>query len=218
MHWDSKFLSSTRGRIVTELRRGSQTVEDLRTLLGITDNAVRAHLASLERDGIVHQTATRPSGRRPAVVYELTEEAERSFSHAYMPVLTRLVDTLGEKMSAKELEILLRKVGEKLAQDQPALKGNLRERAKGAASVLTALGGLADVEESKGSIAIRGYSCPLADAVRAHPATCEAARALVSELVGADVKEACDKGSRPRCRFEIKNSSAVRLEKSRPRS
>jgi predicted ArsR family transcriptional regulator len=135
-----------------------------------------------------------------------------------MPVLTRLVDTLGERMSTKELEILLRKVGEKLAQDQPALKGNLRERAKGAASVLTALGGLADVDESKGGIVIRGYSCPLADAVRAHPATCEAARALVSELVGAEVKEACDKGARPRCRFEIRNYSAVRLEKSRTRS
>lgn len=218
MHWDSKFLASTRGRIVTELRRGSQTVEELRSLLGITDNAVRAHLSSLERDGIVHQTSTRPSGRRPALVYELTDEAERSFSHAYMPVLTRLVDTLGERMSARELEILLRRVGEKLAEDQPALKGSLRERARGAAAVLTALGGLADVEESKTGIAIRGYSCPLADAVRAHPATCEAARALVSELVGVDVKEACDKGTRPRCRFELRNSSPVRLEKSRPRS
>jgi predicted ArsR family transcriptional regulator len=218
MHWDGKFLASTRGRIVTELRRGSQTVEDLRNLLGITDNAVRAHLSSLERDGIVHQTSTRPSGRRPAVVYGLTDDAERSFSQAYMPVLTRLVDALGERMSADELELLLRDVGEKLAQDQPALKGNLRDRARGAAAVLTALGGLADVEESKGAIAIRGYSCPLADAVRAHPATCEAARALVSELVGVDVKEECEKGSRPRCRFEIRNASAVRLEKSRPRS
>ena len=218
MHWDSKFLASTRGRIVTELRHGGRTVEDLRSVLGITDNAVRAHLSSLERDGIVHQSSTRPSGRRPAVVYALTDEAERSFSHDYLPVLTQLVDTLGERMQPEELQILLRKVGEKLAREQPALKGNLRERARGAASVLTALGGLADVDESKGTIAIRGYSCPLADAVRAHPATCEAARALVSELVGVEVKEACDKGTRPRCRFELNTASAVRLEKSRSRS
>lgn len=203
MQWGSKFLMTTRGQVVAELRRGGRTVEDLRQTLGITDNAVRAHLAFLERDGLVHQVSTRPSGRRPAVVYELTDAAEQSFSQAYMPVLTRLVESLSERMSADELEIILRDVGEKLAKEQPSLAGTLRERAEGAAAVLTGLGGLAEVEESDGNLAIRGYSCPLADAVRSHPSTCQAARALVSELVGVDVTERCDKGARPRCRFEI---------------
>jgi predicted ArsR family transcriptional regulator len=203
MQWDRKFLMTTRGQIVAELRRGSRTVEELRQSLGITDNAVRAHLQILERDGVAHQVSTRPSGRRPAVVYELTEAAERSFSEAYLPVLTRLVDSLGERMSAEELEAILRDVGERLAKDQPSLTGDLRERAEGAAAVLTGLGGLAEVEESASALVIRGYSCPLAEAVKSHPATCHAARALVSELVGREVTEACDKGERPRCRFEI---------------
>jgi hypothetical protein len=43
--------------------------------------------------------------------------------------------------------------------------------------------------------------------VRSHPATCQAARALVSELVGVGVSECCDKGARPRCRFEIAKAS-----------
>ena len=203
MHLDTRFLNTTRGQIVAELRRESRTVEDLRKTLGITDNAVRAHLAALERDGIVHQASTRPSGRRPAVLYDLTEAAERSFSQAYLPVLTRLVDSLSERMAPDDLEILLRDVGERLAKEQPSLTGTLRERTHGADRVLTTLGGLAEVEESSDSLTIRGYSCPLADAVRAHPATCHAAQALVSELVGAEVKEACDKGDRPRCRFVI---------------
>jgi predicted ArsR family transcriptional regulator len=203
MHFDTRFLHTTRGQIVAELRRGSRTVEDLRKILGITDNAVRAHLAALERDGIVHQTATRPSGRRPAVLYELTTAAERSFSQAYLPVLTRLVDSLSERMSTDDLEILLRDVGERLAREQPALTGSLRERADGAARVLTTLGGVAEVEQSEDELVIRGFSCPLAEAVRAHPSTCQAAQALVSELVGAEVKERCDKTDRPRCRFVI---------------
>ena len=203
MHWDSKFLMTTRGQIVAELRRGSRTVEELRQTLGITDNAVRAHLSVLERDGIAHQVSTRPSGRRPAVVYELTEAAERNFSQAYMPVLTRLVESLSERMPANELEIILRDVGERLAREQPSLTGTLRERAEGAAAVLTGLGGLAEVEESDGLLTIRGYSCPLADAVRSHPSTCQATRALVSELVGVEVEETCEKGARPRCRFQI---------------
>ena len=204
MDWNSKFLVTTRGQIVAELRRSAHTVEELRKTLGITDNAVRAHLSALERDGIVRQASTRPSGRRPSVVYELTEAAERSFSKAYLPVLTRLVDSLSERMPADELEILLRDVGERLAKEQPSLSGSLRERAEAAASVLTGLGGLAEVEETPTGLAIRGFSCPLADAVRAHPATCHAAQGLVSELIGVPVVEACDKGARPRCRFEIK--------------
>jgi predicted ArsR family transcriptional regulator len=206
MHLDTRFLNTTRGQIVAELRRESRTVEDLRKMLGITDNAVRAHLAALERDGIVHQTATRPSGRRPAVLYELTKAAESSFSQAYLPVLTRLVDSLSDRMSPDQLEIILRDVGERLAKEQPSLTGTLRERTEGAARVLTTLGGLAEVEESNDALTIRGYSCPLADAVRSHPATCQAAQALVSELVGAPVTEACDKGLRPRCRFTIAKS------------
>ena len=204
MQWDSKFLMTTRGQVVAELRRGTRTVEELRQTLGITDNAVRAHLAVLERDGIVHQVSTRPSGRRPAVLYELTEAAERNFSQAYLPVLTRLVEALSDRMSTDDLEVILRDVGERLAADQPSLTGTLRERAEGAAAVLTGLGGLAEVEETADLIVIRGYSCPLADAVRSHPATCQAARALVSELVGVAVTEACDKGARPRCCFEIR--------------
>jgi len=61
-----------------------------------------------------------------------------------------------------------------------------------------------DIEQSNGGLALRGYSCPLADAVRAHPATCRAAESLVAELVGAPVQEHCDKGARPRCRFEVR--------------
>lgn len=204
MDWNSKFLVTTRGQIVAELRRSARTVEELRKTIGITDNAVRAHLSALERDGIVRQASTRPSGRRPSVVYELTEAAERSFSKAYLPVLTRLVDSLSERMPADELEILLRDVGERLAREQPSLSGTLRERAEAAAGVLTGLGGLAEVEETPNGLAIRGFSCPLADAVRAHPATCHAAQGLLSELIGVSVVEACDKGARPRCRFEIK--------------
>lgn len=210
MRWDSKFLLSTRGKIVVELRRASRTVEELRKSLGITDNAVRAHLASLEGEGIVHQAATRPSGRRPAIVYELTRDAESSFSRAYLPVLARLVETLSERLPTGDLEVLLRDVGERLARQQPAVTGTLRERAGTAAAVLTGLGGLAEIEEAGGKIVIRGFSCPLADAVRAHPATCHAAQGLVAEIVGVPVKEACDKGERPRCRFEISTGKAKR--------
>lgn len=48
---DRMFFESTRGKIVTLLRRSGCTVEDLARELGLTDNGVRAHLATLESEG-----------------------------------------------------------------------------------------------------------------------------------------------------------------------
>ena len=107
-------------------------------------------------------------------------------------------------MTPDELEILLREVGRRLAAARAPLAGDLRSRAEAAATVLTELGGIVDVEEANGTITLRGFACPLADAVRAHPSTCHATETLVAELVGAPVRECCDKGEQPRCRFEIR--------------
>ena len=50
--WDRRFWGSTRGRIILLLRGGSSTVNELAAALGLTDNAVRTQLISLERDGL----------------------------------------------------------------------------------------------------------------------------------------------------------------------
>ena len=204
--WDKRFFESTRGRILALLRRGSRTVEELASSVGVTDNAVRVHLAALEGDGVVRQRGVRPSGPsggKPAYAYEVHPEAERLFTRAYIPVLTQLVAVLGERMPPQELQALLREVGRRLAATKGPSSGDLRSRAEAAATVLTELGGVVDVEEGSRGLLLRGFSCPLADAVRAHPATCHAAQSLVTEVVGASVQERCERGDRPQCRFEI---------------
>ncbi len=201
--WDDRFFETTKGRIVALLRRGSRTVDDLATALGLTDNAVRTHVATLERDGVVEQQGVRATGGKPAYTYEVAADAERLFSKAYIPVLTQLVGVLEERMTLTELEALLGEVGKRVAAANGPESGSVRARAKAAATVLTELGGIVDVEEMDGQIVLRGYSCPLADAVRAHPATCCAIKSLVAELVRRPIRERCERGARPRCRFEI---------------
>ena len=72
--------------MVTLLRRGPLTVDELARVVGLTNNGVWAHLATLERDGIVRQRGTvRPTGGagEPAYVYQLTAEAEGLFPKAH---------------------------------------------------------------------------------------------------------------------------------------
>jgi predicted ArsR family transcriptional regulator len=91
--WDRRFFRSTRGRIVTLLRRSGRTVEGLARELGLTDNGVRAHLATLERDGVVRQRGSvrrGSGGDKPAYVYELTPEEACRIAEALLTELTGL--------------------------------------------------------------------------------------------------------------------------------
>src|SRR5947209_18453117 len=70
--WRKRLMESTRGRILETLREGARTVNHLAAALKLTDNAVRAHLLSLERDGLIVQSGTQPGFRKPHAVYVLT--------------------------------------------------------------------------------------------------------------------------------------------------
>ncbi len=202
--WDQRFFSTTRGRIVALLRRATRTVDELADVLGLTDNAVRAHLATLERDGLVQQSGLRRGSGKPAYAYDLTPEAERLFPKAYGPILGELLDVLAERLPPAELEELLRAVGRRLAARRagpPA--GGPRARLEAAVQVLGELGGLAELEERDNLYLVAGYSCPLGVVVPDHPEACRLAEALLSELVGQPVTERCERGEQPRCRFEV---------------
>jgi predicted ArsR family transcriptional regulator len=204
MKWDRKFFDSTRGQAVTLLRRSGRTVEELAGALGLTNNGVRAHLATLERDGVVRQRGSvRPGsgGGKPAYVYELTPEAEALFPRAYEPVLRHLLDALSEGPEGSET--VLRDVGRRLAEGRGAPEDGMRARLDEAVAVLNELGGLAELEERDGGYVIRGHGCPLAAVTPGHPEVCQMAETLVSELAGVPVREHCDRGAKPRCCFEV---------------
>ncbi len=205
--WDQRFFASTRGQVVALLRRGVATVEELARALDLTDNAVRAHLAALERDGLVVQSGLRREVGKPAYIYALTPDAERLFPKAYGALLHLLLDVLAERLPADALADVLRDVGHRLAAGQPRPVGDLRARVEGAAALLDELGGLAEVEEHEGGFVILGCSCPLAAAVEGHPEACLLAEALLGDVIGALVLQTCDPDG-PQCRFEIGAISA----------
>jgi predicted ArsR family transcriptional regulator len=204
--WDRKFFESTRGRVVTLLRRAGLTVDELARELDLTDNGVRAHLAVLERDGIVRQRGSvrrSSGGGKPAYVYELTQEGEDLFPKAYEPALRRLLDILSDQLRPEESEALLRSVGRRLAEEHATQADGAHARLESAVEVLNELGGLAELEEHDGGFVIRGYSCPLAGVTPDHPEVCRMVETLIAELTGVPVHERCDRGERPRCCLEV---------------
>lgn len=201
--WDERFFASTRGQVVALLRRGSRTVDELAGALGLTDNAVRSHLAALERDGLVTQGAPRRGMGKPAYTYELTPDADRLFPKPYGAVLTELLDVLSERVPAETLGSALREVGHRVAAGQRRPGGDVTARIEAARALLSGLGGLTDLEETEAGYVIHGSSCPFAAAVEGNPAACLMAETLLADVIGLPVRHCCDTGPPPRCRFEI---------------
>lgn len=205
MRWDERFLASTRGRVIAMLRRAEGTVNELATALELSDNAVRAHLASLERDGLVEQRGVRRGVGKPAQVYGLSSGAAALFPKAYDRVLSELLCLLEERVGTAEVEALLEEVGRRVVAGR-VWPDDVDARLRSALSLLGELGGLAEIEDRNGGSTILGYSCPLGELVPSHPEVCRLAESVLSEVIGVPVSERCEKGERPRCIFEVERN------------
>ena len=193
----------TRDRVVSRLRRGPATLDELVDDLSLTRTAVRLQLAGLERDGQVVRRGVRRGRTKPSHVYELTTEAEHQLSRAYIPVLTQLLHVLADRWPDAEFAGVMRAVGRVLLAGRARPTGTLHARAGAASALLNQLGGLTTVIEDDRGLVIRSYGCPLAATAVHHPETCSAMESFVSEFVGAPVAQECDRTERPRCRFRL---------------
>jgi predicted ArsR family transcriptional regulator len=133
----------------------------------------------------------------------MTAEAEFIFPKAYALVLSRLLDTLDERAGPQMVRALLQETGRQIADEQHLSYDEFPARLDGAVRLLNQLGGLADVEEQNGALAIQCYSCPLETVVSRHPDLCKLTESLLTALVGIPIQEQCARDDRPRCRFAI---------------
>lgn len=205
--------STTRDRILGLLRLRERTAGELASAIGVSPQAIRDQLRTLEGAGRVEVSRLRrDTGGKPARVYALTQAGEETFEKAYGPVLAAVLEALGERLGAEERRAVLEAAGRRLAEAvgspgsvDPDGGGEARppvERLGEAATALNELGGAAEVVEGPPP-AIRSDGCPLSGVARVSPEACRVAEALVRRLTGLEVRERCDREGRPRCRFEL---------------
>ncbi|HWN17395.1 MAG TPA: ArsR family transcriptional regulator [Gemmatimonadales bacterium] len=208
-----RVIEGTGGKILELLRQGARTVDEIASALNLTRTAVRAQLATLERDELVERRGSRRGPSKPAGVYGITMQAELLFSRAYIPILTQLLHVLAHRLGAAEFDSIMYEVGRRAMSGRAAAPhGPLRDRVATASTLLNELGGLSEVDEEDGLYIIRSHGCPLAAATAEHPEACNALESMLSEFVGTRVTKCCDRYDRVRCCFEVARDSGLTPE------
>jgi predicted ArsR family transcriptional regulator len=196
-------VNTPAGKVLSELRHGSRTVEELAKALRVTGNAVRNQLRKLLAENLVSRTGARPGTSKPSTLYAITVQGQIQFSTLYLPVLTQFLRVAEGKCSGTQLESFMTKTGKSLANRYPRPTGALKHRAHAAARLLKSFGGIAEVRTRDGTLVIRSLSCPLAALTSEHPAACNVLEGLLAEYIGACVRSCCSLTEEPRCCFEL---------------
>lgn len=199
--WLERLAGATKLQVIELLLRSEHTVQEIATEVGVSTNAIRGHIASLQRDGLVVAAGSRRNtGGKPATVYTVSDDADELFPKAYAFVLVQLLGVLGEREGPKGLEGVLRNVGKRVATPG---KGTPEERVEAAAELLRSVGGNVEIRRTEDGFRLVGFSCPLGAVVRKDARICGLVETLVRTTTGGRVREVCEHDGRPRCAFEI---------------
>ncbi len=195
-------------RLLLENKAG-MTVDELSLGLQITRNAVRQHLAGMERDGLVAQSVTRPTGGRPEQLYVLGDKGRELFPRHYSWFSQLLIESLRDEAGTAGLSERLagmgQRVGDQLRAQGPAAE-EPAQRVAGLSRLMTDLGYYARATEGVNGVpTIEASNCVFHHLAAQYPEVCQFDLALLATFVGTPVEhEECVVRGSQVCRFGFK--------------
>ncbi|BAN48938.1 metalloregulator ArsR/SmtB family transcription factor [Metapseudomonas resinovorans] len=180
---------------------GGMSIDELANHLAVTRTAIRQHLAALERDGLVLRGETRPTGRRPEQLYQLSAHGRELFPRQYQLLADLLIGEVAGLIGHDALLRLMRGLGRKLAAgmetkvvDETRIAEHMNQAGYEAEIIL----------RSRGEPEIVAHNCVFHHLAAAHPEVCELDLALIGALGGGEVAHLeCMVRQGQVCRFRI---------------
>jgi predicted ArsR family transcriptional regulator len=209
MHAITEAANTTQRSLMRILLRNKEglTVQALAQSLDISRNAVRQHLTSLERDGLVAKGTTQPSGGRPEQLYILTNDGNERFPRQYSWFSELLLQTLQTQHDSIGLKEKLAEMGRGVAA---SLKARLvdangsRGRIAAIAQIMQELGYDAVAKTGNGEQSIEAHNCVFHKLAVKHPEVCSFDLGLLSASSGCRVEHgSCMVRGGDACRFHF---------------
>lgn len=201
-------MQRTRQEILDILkRRGKVTLRELAAALPVATVTVRAHLAVLQTEGLIHVEEVRGRVGRPHFVYSLTEQAQARFPQAYDELSGRLVDSLLALGGPEQLRQALSHMADQWAAERmPRLVDlALAERVAEVAAIRSEEGAIAEWQAlPDGSYLLHQHNCPVPRLAERCNQVCEAERRYLAQLLGTELSQiACLAQGQETCTFHI---------------
>ncbi|BBH19098.1 DeoR family transcriptional regulator [Paenibacillus baekrokdamisoli] len=202
---------STRQTVLTLLKtQGQLNAAELARQLDITEMAVRRHLSTLERDGLISPIIVRQAMGRPTHRFQLTEQAEHLFPKNYHVLA---LDLLEELEDAPETAVLVERLFEgrkrKLLERYAfRMEGKtLKEKVIELAAIQNDGGYMVQLQEDEEVLVLNEYNCPIAQVAKRYQHACQCELALFEQLLEAEVErsECLAKGGE-KCSYRITHS------------
>jgi predicted ArsR family transcriptional regulator len=190
----------TRHKIVMLLNRvENMTVAELSKKMGITPMAVRQHLMSLEKKGIIKYVAKKYGIGRPVFLYSLTD-GYGDFTREVLRIIEK-VD--GRKKLDKIFKMRKDNI---LAEKNRVLAPvkSMNKKISLLSDMLNKEGYMVEIDGNRDGYHLKQYNCPLSSLSEHYPEACKYELELYRSLFGAKVKRIeCQREGAPSCTYII---------------
>ncbi len=207
------FAELKRSLLLALKRGGPAAISSLAKPLGVTGEAVRQQLASLEKDGWIRRgPGPRIEARgRPTALYSLTAAGEELFPKAYDALAVELLDAVADQMGPEALEkILAALVAARVERLEPQMRGlPLEKRLARLKKLYLAEDPFMSVERRGKELRLVERNCPFFGVASRRPALCSVTVNAMSRLLGRRVsREERFQTGHGRCAFVVKLDEA----------
>ncbi len=206
--------SSTRKVVLTLLKtEGSLSVSDLSRQLGITEMAVRRHVNTLERDGLIEAKLVRQPLGRPAQLYSLTRSADDHFPKRYHRLALELLSELMEEEGEERVGRLFERRKETMySKYSGQIEGrDLVEKVAELAAIQNTNGYMTEWSQEKaGEFRLTEHNCPISRVANKYQQACACELALFQRLLGAEVERTeCLAEGGAKCVYLIRSVASI---------
>jgi predicted ArsR family transcriptional regulator len=202
--------NSTRKKIIMLLKKTKHlTVAELSIATEITPMAVRQHLLSLEKRGIIKYEPKKMGIGRPVFLYQLTEKAKEIFPKSYGSFVGDILDLIVSIDGREKIDELFG--ARKAIMKQEYLKElqgseTLDEKVKALSAKLDKDGFMVELVNENDTYELKQFNCLLASVSEKYPESCQFELELYQDLLGADLERTtCQSKGDICCTYKIKS-------------
>lgn len=180
-----------RAELLLELKKAQPlSARALAVRFGLTAQALRRHLKTLEEDGVVQYRREVKGVGGPVFAYSLTSQGEALFPKDYLGALAEALEIVREEQGDAGVTRIFERRWRVIAEQiRPELEGlSAEERARRLGELLSAHGYMATVTMGAEGVEIREHNCAMREVAERFPEACRAEAQFIADMLGGEVE------------------------------